>query len=282
MSPRGPVEIPVSAWRRPELCQALAARNMADLLRLIQRHGGVSQARLAGATRIGQGRLNEIINGRRQVAGLDVFERIADGLTMPDEARVLMGLAPASAAARGAFAGHAEIARVFASQAEAAGELRAQAVTAGELDLLAVRALGLIGLNDSLLRGPLSQRASPVRVRVLLLDPDTPAVAARAAEIGESHDAFTAGIRPSITRLAELADHPGVDLQVSVYSDQPMWRMIRLDDTLYLSAFGAWAEGHRSGIYRLTAAANGVLHAGFTRQYEDIWQRSRHLQETRK
>jgi hypothetical protein len=200
---------------------------------------------------------------------------------MPDEARVLMGLAPASAAARGAFAGHAEIAQVFARQAEAEAELRAQAATARELDLLAVRALGLIGLNDSLLRGPLSDRDDPVRVRVLLLDPDTPAAAARAAEIGESRDAFTAGIRLSITRLAEFTGHPCVDVQVAVYADLPTWRIVRLDDTLYLSAFGMWSEGHRSGMYKFTAAANGVLHAGFLRHFEDVWQRSRHLQETR-
>jgi hypothetical protein len=55
--------------------------------------------------------------------------------------------------------------------------------------------------------------------------------------------------------------------------------MLRFDDTLYLSAFGASSEGHRSGMYKLTAATNGVLHAGFLRQFDDAWQRARHLQE---
>jgi len=62
-----------------------------------------------------------------------------------------------------------------------------------------------------------------------------------------------------------------------VYQDLPTWRMIRFDDTLCLSAFGSWAEGHRSGMYKFTAATNGVLHTGFIRQYEDAWQRARHL-----
>jgi transcriptional regulator with XRE-family HTH domain len=251
---------------------------MADILRLIQHYSGISQARLATVTGIGQGRVNEIINGRRQVTGLDVFERIADGLAMPDEARVLMGLAPASAAGRGAFAGNAEIAEVFASQAEAEDDLRATAATARELDLLAVRALGLIGLNDSLLRGLLNLRTDPVRVRVLLLDPDTPAAANRAAEIGESMETFTTGIRLSISRLAELSHHARIDLQVAVYSDLPTWRIIRLDDTLFLSAFGSWSEGHRSGMYKFTAADNGVLHAGFLRYFDGLWERSRIVQ----
>ena len=73
----------------------------------------MSQARLATATGIGQGRLNEIINGHRQVARLDVLERIADGLAMPDDARVLFGLAPVHA---DTLTGHAEISQVFTGE----------------------------------------------------------------------------------------------------------------------------------------------------------------------
>jgi hypothetical protein len=226
---------------------------------------------------MGQGRVNEIVNGRRQVTQIDVFERIADGLNMPDEPRVLMGLAPAHAAARGVFTGHAEIAQVFVDQAEANPELEALAAGAERVDLLAVRALGLIALNDSLLRGPLTRRTRPVRVRVLLLDPGSPSAAVRAAEIGESLESFAAGIRLSLARLAEFTDHPLVDLEASVYSELPTWRMLRFDDTLYLSAFGVSSEGHRSGMYKLVAGINGVLHAGFLRQYDDAWQRARHL-----
>jgi hypothetical protein len=247
---------------------------MAAVLRLVQRYGQVSQVRLANATGIAQGRVNEIVNGRRQVTALEVFERIADGVSMPDEARMLTGLAPAGAAARAAFAGHAEIAQVFACQADAEAELRELAATAAEVDLLAVRALGLIGLSDSLLRGPLAARKDEVRVRVLLLDPDAPAASARAREIGEQPTGFTAGVRMAIARIGELADCPHIDLRVALYRDLPTWRMIRLDDTLYLSAFGKWSEGHRSGMYKLTAAANGVLHAGFLRHFEDVWERS--------
>ena len=274
----GPVAIPAAAWRQDDVCRALELRDMAAVLRLVQRYGAVSQVRLANATGIAQGRVNEIVNGRRQVTALEVFERIADGVSMPDEARMLAGLAPAGAATRAAFAGHAEIAQVFACQADAETELRALAATAAEVDLLAVRALGLIGLSDSLLRGALADRKDDVRVRVLLLDPDAPAAVSRAREIGESPEGFTAGIRMSVALLAELSASRCADVQVAVYQDLPTWRMIRLDGTLYLSAFGKWSEGHRSGMYKLTAAANGVLHAGFLRHFDDVWQRSRLVQ----
>jgi transcriptional regulator with XRE-family HTH domain len=96
----GPVDVPPGAWRRPEFREVLRQRDTAALLRLIQQHAGVSQARLAAAAGLGQGRLNEIISGRRQVARLDVLERLADGLGMPDVARVLFGLAPFQTASR--------------------------------------------------------------------------------------------------------------------------------------------------------------------------------------
>lgn len=268
----GPVKVPPRSWRQPEFRLALQQRDTAALLRLVQQHAGVSQARLAAAAGLGQGRLNEIINGRRQVARLDVLERLADGLAMPDDARVLFGLAPVHV---DTLTGHAEISQVFASQAEANSELREHAATAQRVDILAVRVLGLMALNDSLLRGPLTSRQKPANLRVLLLDPDSRAADIRAAEIGESAESFTAGIRLSLARLAEYGAHPHVTMQVSVYTSLPTWRMLAFDGILYLSAFGVSAEGHRSGMYKLTAASDGVLHAGFLRQFDEMWRNAR-------
>jgi transcriptional regulator with XRE-family HTH domain len=268
----GPVDLPGSAWHRPDVRHALRERDVGALLRLVQAHSGASQARIATASGIGQGRMNEIINGRRRVSRLDVLERVADGLSMPDDARVLFGLAPTHA---DTLAGHAEISGVFTVQAEANGELRAQAATAAKVDILAVRVLGLIALNDSLLRGPLAARDTAVDVRVLLLDPDSPATALRAAETGESAESFAAGIRLALARLAEFRDHPYVRLHTAIYTSLPVWRMLIFDGTLYLSAFAASSEGHRSGMYKLTAAADGVLHAGFLRQFDDMWRQAR-------
>ncbi|MFC5180315.1 helix-turn-helix domain-containing protein [Actinomadura harenae] len=270
----GPVELPSSAWQRSDVRDALTTRDIPALLRLTQRYTGVSQARLAAALGMGQGRVNEIINGKRAVSQLDVFERIAHGLVMPDHARALLGLAPHRLTV-GALAGPVEIAHVYASQADVEHELRRQAKTAKRVDILAVRVLGLVALNDSLLRGPLMTRQESVAVRVLLLDPAAPAALVRAAEIAESAESFSAGIRLSLTRLAELAELPHTDIEIRLYEELPIWRMLAFDDMLFLSAFGVDHEGHRSGVYKLTAATDGVLHAGFRRHYEDLWRRSR-------
>lgn len=269
-----PVELPDNLWNRDNMRQALAARDMAAVFRLARQYGGLSQSRIGIATGIGQGRTNEVFNGKRKIVSIEVLERIADGLGMPDRARQLLGLAPAIGEPQDSEAQAARIGitRVFAAQATAAQEIRDAAWQAKEVDLLAVRALGLIGLNDSLLREPLTaQRAEPVKARVLLLDPDCPAAAHRAREIGESTESFSAGIRMSIARLRELTDQPHLDLSVALYNTLPTWRLIRVDQAIYLSMFNGATEGHQSAIYRLSAAQYNLLHTGFTRQYEDHW-----------
>jgi transcriptional regulator with XRE-family HTH domain len=62
-------------------------------LRLAHQNG-VSQQRIGSATGIAQGHISDIMTGRRQVTSLQIFERIADGFAMPDDARMLLGLAP--------------------------------------------------------------------------------------------------------------------------------------------------------------------------------------------
>ncbi|MCB5169582.1 helix-turn-helix transcriptional regulator [Streptomyces bambusae] len=88
-----PVEVPGWAWERAQVRQVLRARDVGAVFRFVQQYTGASQARIATATGMTQGRVNEIINGKREVSRLDVFERIADGLRLPDDARHLLGLA---------------------------------------------------------------------------------------------------------------------------------------------------------------------------------------------
>jgi transcriptional regulator with XRE-family HTH domain len=259
--------IPRWAWQRQQARDALRERDIAALFRFAQVHTGASQARLSAATGISQGRVNEIINGRRAVTSLEVLERVADGLGMPDDARVLMGLAPRDGGRRSTKATYEEIGRIFAGQQAASGEIREVAARARRIDVLAVRGLGLLALNDSLLWPALS--SGSCRSRVFLLDPDCHAARLRAGEIGETPAAFTSGIRLAIERLRELAGQPGADLALYTYDARPVWRVIGLDDTLYVSGFASW-EGHSSTMYKLLPTAAGALHQGFRRMLDDL------------
>ncbi|MFJ2115256.1 helix-turn-helix domain-containing protein [Streptomyces sp. NPDC087850] len=268
------IELSDRAWERADIRQALRARDIAAVFRHVQQYGGVSQARIAAAVDMTQSRVNEIINRRREVSRLDVYERIADGLGMPDDARHLLGLAAGrekhSGGAAFDLAAFPEVVRVYSAQAAARDEIRQQACAATELDILAVRGLGLIGLNDSLLRTCLSreQGGKGLRLRVLLLDPDSAVLARRAAEIGESAESLAGGVRLAEARLREIAD--SADVRVYRYGMLPTWRIIRTDDTMFVGAFDAGWEGHESATYKVMETASGPLFRGFRRMFEAI------------
>ena len=211
---------------------------MSALLKAVQRYTGVSQTRLASATGLVQGRVSEILRGQRVVQALDVFERLADGLNMPDEARVTLGLAPVHPAGLDHLgpSGRAEIISIYPSQSTAVADINAAAQEAHRIDVLAVRGLGIVGLNDSLLRSTVVEHQA--HLRVMLLDPDSEAADRRAREIRESRETFTSGIQLALARVRELADH-GAKVELALYDHLPTWRLIGLDATLFVSAFGS-------------------------------------------
>ena len=89
-----PPSIPPAFWERPDVCQALRKRDMGALFTLLRDFAGLSQTRIGTAVELGQGRVSEVVNGTRAIAATHVFERIANGLGMPDQARILLGLSP--------------------------------------------------------------------------------------------------------------------------------------------------------------------------------------------
>ncbi|GLW10312.1 hypothetical protein Misp01_54400 [Microtetraspora sp. NBRC 13810] len=90
-----PVVIPADLWQRPEMLTALRNRDIGTILRLVRQYAGVSQTRIGVAVNLSQGKISEIMKGTVQVTSFEVIERIADGLHLPDPARMTLGLAPA-------------------------------------------------------------------------------------------------------------------------------------------------------------------------------------------
>jgi hypothetical protein len=89
-----PLRVPEGFWRRDEVGKALDCRDIGALFRLVGRYTGASQTRMGIATSLPQGTVCLIMKGKRVVSAFDVVERIAEGLALPDEARLRLGLAP--------------------------------------------------------------------------------------------------------------------------------------------------------------------------------------------
>lgn len=91
----GEAPFPAAFWRDVRVVHALRCRDVGALFRLAtDRNHGVSQTTLAMSVGLSQGQVSQIVNGTRQVVQIDVLERIADGMAIPDQSRMLLGLAP--------------------------------------------------------------------------------------------------------------------------------------------------------------------------------------------
>jgi transcriptional regulator with XRE-family HTH domain len=82
--------VPPAVWETDAMLDALAARDIAQVFRFIQRETRVSQTHLGVATGLSQAQVSEIISGTRRVSSVDVLTRIATGLCMPTDARVAL------------------------------------------------------------------------------------------------------------------------------------------------------------------------------------------------
>jgi Helix-turn-helix domain len=91
---RAHIRVPASFWDRPEVITALGNRDIGRFFALVQQYTGASQTQIGIACLMPPGKVSGIIRGNRLVEKLEVFERIADGLGLPDPARSALGLAP--------------------------------------------------------------------------------------------------------------------------------------------------------------------------------------------
>ena len=86
--------IPDSFWQMVETLGALRRRDIGRLFQLLNQYTGASQTQIGIAYGASQSTVSDIMRGVQKVETLAVFERIADALNMPDQARITLGLAP--------------------------------------------------------------------------------------------------------------------------------------------------------------------------------------------
>jgi len=90
------IVIPGSFWQRAEVTTALDGRDVGRLFQLLRQYAGASQTQIGIACGMTQSKVSDIMRGAQQVITLALFERIANGLEMPDPARITLGLAPST------------------------------------------------------------------------------------------------------------------------------------------------------------------------------------------
>ena len=88
------IAIPDSFWQQADTTAALDSRNMGQFFALLHQYTGASQTQIGMACGMTPGKVSDIVRGISKVESLAVFERIADGLAIPNPARITLGVAP--------------------------------------------------------------------------------------------------------------------------------------------------------------------------------------------
>lgn len=163
------------------------------------------------------------------------------------------------------------IVNIYQNQSDAEDAIRTKLQTARAIDILTIRGLGILGLKESLLKQMLIDRAGQITIRVLYLNPNSIFVEQRAKEIKENHSTFVHGILLCQKFLSELKYIYKLNIGANMYDDLPIWRMIILDDTAFVSSYIPSCEGHNSAMYEIKSGQKYSLYCVFKRYFEYLY-----------
>ncbi|SKA14249.1 hypothetical protein SAMN02745673_02743 [Marinactinospora thermotolerans DSM 45154] len=134
---------------------------------------------------------------------------------------------------------------------------------------------GFFLAEDASVMRLLSEKAEAgVRVRVLLGDPDSEAVAQRGADEG-IHDAMSAKIRNVIVLYRPLRAVEGVEFRLhgtNLYNS-----IYRADDQMLVNTHVYGAPAANAPVFHLRRIAGGGMVATYTESFERVWEQARPL-----
>lgn len=282
-------------WDATEMLDALAARDVAHVFRLVQRATHASQTTLGAATGLSQAQVSEITSGGRRVSSIDVLTRICNGLSMPRHARMtlLLGereLGPTQRdisgpqIAKAARKRCADVTAIYSSRSDFVAELPPHVLFDRATD---IRASGL-SLNvicqqyaDNRL---LKLLAAGTRLRCLFLDPAGEAIRRQEREDDYPDGHLSALTELNIQNLARrirdrLPAGAREHLAIGVYNESVRANVLLIDDRLcvvqhYLPQMRG-VDCPTMVIER--SAGPGGLYPIFDEMFSSLWDRSRQL-----
>ncbi|MEU7924177.1 DUF5919 domain-containing protein [Micromonospora sp. NPDC049107] len=281
-------------WDTTDMLDALAARNIAQVFRLVQRATRASQTTLGVATGLSQAQISEITSGARRVSSIDVLTRICTGLSMPRHARMTLLLGEREPAPD--LAGHqlstavrnqcADVSAIYSSRSDFMAELPPQALFDHATD---IRAAGL-SLNlicqqygdNRLLR----LLAAGTRLRCLFLDPAGEAIRRQEREDDYPDGHLSALTELNIQNLARrIRDRLPADardnLTIGVYDESIRANVLLIDGRLcvvqhYLPQMRG-VDCPTLVIERSASPSPSGLYPIFDEMFNSLWERSRQL-----
>lgn len=299
--------LPPDFWRSDSVLDALAARDIGHLFRLVRKPTGASQTQMGMVTGLSQAQVSEIMSGKRQVSTIEVLARVVEGFGIPDPARTVLLLgsrkylhdqdqpqtldaqaAKTQAANRETLAAasseHSDVVAVHTSRSEFATKMPPHSLFE---TATSIRAAGL-SLNlicqhysDTELLQIVTRGTT---LRCLFLDPNGEAMKAR-----ESEEGYPAGYLSSLTDLniqnltRRVRDRLPVErqaaLEIAIYDEIVRFNIILIDSDLCIAQpYMPEARGVDSPTFVIRRKwAQAGLYPVFEQVFTSLWERSRPL-----
>ena len=296
MSPRtatASFTVPEQLWEAEPMLDALAARDIAQVFRLIQRETKVSQTHLGVATGLSQAQVSEIIGGTRRVSSIDVLTRICIGLCMPTDARTTLLLGerghPIAAAAPPAPSRtrdeidqalteqFADVEAIYASRSEFTSKMPPHALFDCATD---IRAAGL-SLNLICQQYADTELAQLVqngaRLRLLFLDPAGNAIRQREDEEGHMAGHLGALTTLNLQGVLRVRDRLPAELrdrvEVATYDQTIRVNITLINDALCIAQpYLPHARGVESPTMVIKKRwPDRGLYSVFERTFDELW-----------
>ncbi|WP_239170379.1 DUF5919 domain-containing protein [Actinoplanes xinjiangensis] len=285
--------VPAPLWDTDPMLDALAARDIAQLFRLVQRETKVSQSHLGVAVGLSQAQVSEIIGGSRRVSSIDVLTRIASGLGMSSRARITLMLGdrnrttatvPFEAGSAGQqttdqefTARYGDVEAVYPSRSEFTSRMPPHDLFDNATDIRAV-GLSLNLICQQYADSQLAQLAqNGARLRLLFLDPAGNAI--RQREIEEDMTAGTLGALTTLNLqgVLRVRDRLPADIrdriEVATYDQTIRANITLINDSLCIAQhYLPHARGVESPtmVIKKRWPAAGLYHV-FERTFDELW-----------
>lgn len=111
------------------------------------------------------------------------------------------------------------------------------------------------------------------KLKVLLLDPESESAERRAAEVmgPHGHAAYVAGTQAVLWTLRRWEYEHGLDIEVRLYQEDPIWQMVRLPSELWLLVAAGGRSTDTSPLYALERGTEYGIAWGVEEVFDRRW-----------
>lgn len=155
---------------------------------------------------------------------------------------------------------------------------RSLALCRNSLDFLGIGASKLTDLRDEFEKAVNRCHREDRAVRFLLSAPNAESLVRMARQAGRMEDEYQRRVRGSLEHLAELKLRRAKNLEIRLYSETPLFRLMFIDDSLCLATPYVLGEGDGSRLPQLHLHRRSMrrdvntLYSAFKRYFERLWE----------